>query len=83
MPFKFDFNEEFEVKKVLDSDIHRGHFMWLIKWTDSNKFTWHQFSDLTGYDEALKHFYNHYPNKSGKTHWHEQLAHLEDTEFLP
>ena len=83
MPFEPDSDKEFEVEEVLDSDMCRGHPMWLIKWTDSNEFIWHQLSDFTGCDEALKHFYNHYPDKPGKAHWHEQLAHLEDTEFLP
>ena len=83
MPFKSDSDEKFEVEEVLDSDICGGYLMWLIKWTDSNEFTWHQLSDLTGCDETLKHFYNCYLDKLGKTHWHEQLAHLKDTEFLP
>ena len=81
--FKSDSDEKFEVEEVLDSNMHESHFMWLIKWTDSNEFIWHQLSDLTGCDEALEHFYKCYPNKPGKTHWHKQLAHLEDTEFLP
>ena len=83
IPFESDFNKEFEMEEVLNSDMHSGCFMWLIKWMNSNKFTWHQLSDLTGCDEALEHFYNHYPDKPDKTHWHEQLACLEDTEFLP
>ena len=82
MLFEPDSDEEFKVKEVLDSDMHRGCPMWLIKWTDSNEFTWHQFSNLIECDEALKHFYNCYLNKSGKAHWYEQLAHLENTEFL-
>ena len=82
MPFKSDSDKEFEVEEVLNLNMHRGCPMWLIKWTDSNKFTWHQFSDLTECDEALEHFYNHYPDKLGKAHWHKQLAHLKDTEFL-
>ena len=83
MPFEPDSDEEFEVKKVLDSDMHSGHPIWLIKWTDFNEFIWHQLSDLTGCDKALKHFYNCYLNKSSKVHWYEQLAHLENMEFLP
>ena len=83
MPFEPDSDEEFEVEEVLDSDMRGGRPMWLIKWMDSNEFTWHQLSDLTGCDEALEHFYNHYPDKPGEAHWREQLAHLEDTEFLP
>ena len=82
MPFKSDSDEEFEMKEVLNSDIYDGYLIWLIKWTDSNEFIWHQFSDLTGCDEALKHFYNCYPDKSSKTYWHEQFAYLKDTEFL-
>ena len=68
MPFESNFNEKFEMKKILNSDMHNEHSMWLIKWTDSNKFIWHQLSDLTEYDKALKHFYNHYSDKSDKTH---------------
>ena len=82
MPFKSDSNKEFEVKKILNSDMSGEHFMWLIKWTDFNKFIWYQLSDLTECDETLKHFYNCYLNKSNKAHWHEQLAYLKDIEFL-
>ena len=82
MLFESDFDKKFEVKEVLDSDMCERHSMWLIKWTDFNEFIWHQFSDLTECDEALKHFYNHYPDKPGKIHWHEQLTYLKDTEFL-
>ena len=80
--FKSDFDKKFKVKEVLDSDMCNKYFMWLIKWMDSNEFTWHQFSDLTGCDKALKHFYNYYSNKSDKIHWCEQLAHLKNIEFL-
>ena len=80
--FKSDSDEEFKVKEVLNSNMHEKYLIWLIKWTDFNEFTWHQFSDLIECDEALKHFYNHYLNKPSKTHWHKQLAHLENTEFL-
>ena len=80
--FKSDSDEKFEMKEVLNLDMHREHSIWLIKWTDSNEFIWHQFSDLTGCDETLKHFYNYYSDKPDKTHWCEQLAHLKNTEFL-
>ena len=83
MPFKPDSDEKFEMKEILNSDMHEECFMWLIKWTDSNEFTWHQLSDLTECDETLEHFYNCYLNKPGKAHWYEQLACLKDTEFLP
>ena len=83
MPFEPDSDEEFEVEEVLDSDMHSGHPMWLIKWMDSNEFIWHQLSNLTGCDKALKHFYNCYSDKPGKAHWCEQFAHLKDMEFLP
>ena len=82
MLFESDSDEEFEMKKVLNSDMHERCFIWLIKWTDFNEFTWYQLSDFTGCDEALKHFYNHYPDKLDKTHWHKQLACQKDTEFL-
>ena len=69
--FESDFDKKFEVEKVLNSNMHKGCFMWLIKWTDFNEFIWHQLSDLIGCDEALEHFYNCYPDKPGKAHWHE------------
>ena len=82
MPFEPDSDEEFKVEEVLDSDMHEGHPMWLIKWIDFNKFTWHQFSDLIRCDEVLKHFYKCYSDKSGKTHWHKQLTCLKNMKFL-
>ena len=71
MPFKPDSDEKFEVKEVLDSDMHNEHLMWLIKWINFNEFIWHQLSDFTEYDKTLKHFYNCYPDKSDEAHWHE------------
>ena len=47
-----------------------------------NEFIWYQLSNLTGCDEVLEHFYNHYPDKPGKAHWCEQLAYLKNMEFL-
>ena len=41
MPFESDSDEEFKVKKVLDSDMHSECSIWLIKWTDFNEFTWY------------------------------------------
>ena len=83
MPFESDSDEKFKMKEVLDSDMHNGHPMWLIKWTNFNEFIWYQLSDLTECNETLKHFYNCYSDKSDKAHWCEQLAYLEDMKFLP